>query len=239
MTAANVETINITADDTDTTAHSDTMVLTAANATAVTVAGDASLTLTMTGSTAVTSINASSMTGGLTVTSLNTTSATTITGGAGNDLLTAATGTTADVLVGGAGNDTLTANAGLSTLTGGEGNDTFVIGVASLNSSSYATITDFAAGDSINFTGADSFTQAAVTLADTAVFQDYVNATINTLTTANDLGWFQYSGNTYIVMDVTSDATFDNGTDKIVKLTGLVDLSTASFNDTTDTIQIC
>lgn len=239
ITAANVETINVTATDTDTTAHSDTLVLTAAAATAVTVAGNASLTLTMTGSTAVTSINASSMTGGLTVTSLNTTAATTITGGAGADVLTAATGTTADVLIGGAGNDTLTANAGLSTLTGGTGADTFVITAASLNSSSYATITDFAAGDSIKFTGADSFRAAAITQADTAVFQDYVNAAMNAIG-ADDLAWFQYLGNTYIVMDegTTNSTSFINGEDKIVKLTGLVDLSTASFNDTSDTIQI-
>ncbi|MDD2500260.1 MAG: DUF4214 domain-containing protein [Geobacter sp.] len=240
VTAANVETINVTATDTSTTtANADTLVLTAAAATAVTVAGNASLTLTMTGSTAVTSINASTMTGGLTVTSLNTSAATTITGGAGADSLTAATGTTADVLIGGAGNDTLTINAGLDTLTGGAGNDTFVVATASLNSSSYATITDFAAGDSIKFTGADSFRAAAVTQADTAVFQDYANAAINAIG-ANDVAWFQYAGNTYIVMDAGADtATFTNSQDYVVKLTGLVDLTNASFNDTADTIQIC
>ncbi|MDD3834984.1 MAG: hypothetical protein PHS42_05880 [Sulfurimonas sp.] len=240
VTAANVETINITVTDTDTTAHSDDLILTAANATAVTVAGNASLALVMTGSTAVTSINASTMTGGLTVTSLNTTAATTITGGEGNDVLTAATGTTADILIGGAGNDTLTSNKGMNTLTGGAGNDIFVITAGQLTSSSYATITDFTAGDSIKFAGADSFKAAAITQGDTAVFQDYVNAAVNA-TGANDLSWFQYAGNTYIVMDVaTTDSTsFINGEDAIVKLTGLVDLSTASFNDTSDTIQIC
>lgn len=238
VTAANVETINLTATDTNSTAHVDTLTLTAGAAKTVTVAGNAGLTLTLTGSTAVTTIDAHSMTKGLTVTSLNTTDATTITGGSGNDSLTAATGTTADVLIGGAGNDTLVANAGLDTLTGGDGADTFVIGTASLNSSSYATITDFGVNDLIKFTGASKFTSAKVTQADTAVFQDYANAAINALG-AGEVAWFQYSGNTYIVMDAGADtATFTNGQDFIVKLTGLVDLTNATFNNTSDTIGI-
>lgn len=239
VTAANVETVNLVLNDTDTTAHTDTLTLTAANATKLTVSGNAGATLTLTGSTALTVIDGSGITkGALTVTSLNTTSATTITGGAGNDVLTAATGTTADVLIGGAGSDTLTANAGLSTLTGGADADMFVINTASLNSSSYATITDFGAGDLIKMTGAASFRAAAITQADTAVFQDYANAAINAIG-ANAAAWFQYAGNTYIVMDAGGDtATFTNGQDVVVKLTGLVDLSTASFNSDQATIAL-
>jgi len=216
-------------------------VLTASSATAVTVAGNAGISLTMTGSTKVTSINASAATGAVTVTSLNTTSATTITGGSGNDVLQAATGTTADVLIGGAGEDTLTTNKGLTTLTGGAGNDLFVIGVPSLSSSSYSTISDFVAGDLIKFTGADSFNSVAIVLADTAVFQDYANAAVNAVG-ADDLAWFQYNGNTYIVMDEgttgADSTTFINGEDFIVRLTGLVDLTSASFNNTSDTIAL-
>lgn len=236
---ANVEQVNLTFTDTSTTAvNSDTMTLNAAAATAVTLAGNSNVTLNMGTSTAVTSIDASAATGAITVTSLNTTSATTIKGGSGNDVLTAATGTTADVLLGGAGDDILTANAGLNTLTGGAGNDEFVVGTASLNSSSYATITDFAAGDLIKFTGADSFRAAGITQADTAVFQDYANAAINAVG-ANDMAWFQYSGNTYIVMDAGADtATFTNGQDFVVKLTGLVDLTNASFNADYSTIAL-
>lgn len=239
VTAANVETVNISTVDTQAapqTKNVDSLTLTADKATTVNVSGSADLTLTMTGSTKVTAIDGSAMTGGLTVTSLNTTSATTITGGSGNDSLTAATGTTADVLNGGAGNDTLTANAGLSTLTGGAGADLFVIGVASLNSSSYATITDFQAGDRIQVTGADSFAAARVTQGDTAVFQDYANAAMNAVG-VNDVAWFQYQGNTYIVADMGVDSTtFVNSQDFVVRLTGLVDLTNASFNDTSDTI---
>jgi S-layer protein len=240
LTAANVETINISTVDTETgaspTKNVDSLTLTAGAATSVNLSGSADLTLLLTGSTKVTSINGSAMTGGLTVASLNTTSATTITGGSGKDVLTAATGTTADVLNGGAGDDTLTGNAGLSTLTGGAGNDLFVVNVASLNVNSYTSITDFGAGDLIKFTGADSFQAAKITLGDTAVFQDFANAAINTVG-ANDVAWFQFGGNTYIVMDAGLDTTtFTEGQDFIVRLTGLVDLTGASFNVTSSTV---
>jgi S-layer protein len=247
LTAANVETINLTATDSQLDNDSDgvndaveshSLTLTADKATSVTITGNANMALTLTGSTKVATIDGSAMTGVLNVTSLNTTSATTIKGGSANDVLTAATGTTADVLVGGAGDDTLTANAGLTTLTGGTGNDLFVVGTASLNSSSYATITDFAAGDLIKFTGADSFAASKIVQADTAVFQDYANAAINAIG-ANDVAWFQFGGNTYVVMDAGADTTtFTNSQDFIVKLTGLVDLTNASFNDTHDTIAL-
>lgn len=244
VTAAKVETVNISNVDTNTTAHANTLTLTAADATAVTVggAGKTALTLTMTGSTKVTSIDGSAMTGALTVTSLNTTSATTITGGSAADVLTAATGSTADVLIGGAGNDVLTGNAGLSTLTGGAGNDIFVIQTASTNVNSYATITDASRGDIIRFTetlGTESFRAAKLNLGATAVFQDYANLAIAT-TNQGGIAWFQFGGDTYIVQESGANTanTFTNGTDIIVKLTGLVDLSQASFDSTQIEVRI-
>jgi S-layer protein len=237
VTAAKVETVNISNVDTNTTAHTNTLTLTAADATAVTLggAGKTAVTLTMTGSTKVTSIDGSAMTGALTVTSLNTTSATTITGGSAADVLTAATGSTADVLIGGAGNDVLTGNAGLSTLTGGAGNDIFVIQTASTNVNSYATITDASRGDIIRFTDTaaltETFRAAKLNLGATAVFQDYANLAIAT-TNQGGIAWFQFGGDTYIVQEAGNNTanTFTNGTDFIVKLTGLVDLSQASFD---------
>lgn len=254
LTVAEVETVNLKATDTDTTngINSDSLTLTANKATSVNITGNAHLTLTLTGSTKVTSIDASSgYTGNLTVTSLNATSATTIKGGSGNDVLTAATGTTADKLFGGAGDDVLTANAGLTEMTGGAGRDTFVINTASLNVNSYATILDFTKDDLIKLDvtgGVVGFAASKVTLAPTAVFQDYANAAMNALDTTTAGGslaaWFQYGGDTYIVVDVdngglTSDSTtFVNGEDFIVKIAGLVDLSQASFNDTHGTIAL-
>lgn len=248
LTAANVETVNIGVRDTliqtpiNAAPDTQNLTLVATSATKIVVTGDTALDLTNVGNTKVAEIDGSAMTAALTVTAAGTT-ATTIKGGSGNDVLTAATGTTADVLIGGAGNDTLIANAGLSVLTGGEGNDLFVIGTASANVNSYATITDFGAGDVLQLVGADSFASAAVTLGDTAVFQDYANAAINALG-ANDAGWFQFGGNTYVVVDIATGGTsvdgttFDNGDDFIVKLTGLIDLSQASFNATTGTVAL-
>jgi S-layer protein len=224
VTAAKVETVNITAND----KAAATMTLTAADATTVTVAGAGALTVTPTGSTALTAFDATNSSGGVTYTSLST-KAETITGGSGADVLTAAVGTKAVTIVGGAGNDTITANGGLDTLTGGAGKDTFVITTASANVNSYATIVDAGVGDKIKMTSADSFAAASLSLAETAVFQDYANLAISG-SGLNDVTWFQYGGNTYVVENLSTAASFQNGTDFIVKLTGAIDLSTASFS---------
>lgn len=173
----------------------------------------------------------------------------TFTNGAANTVSSAFTTTTenvtvtavADKLFGGAGNDTLVNNAGLSELTGGEGNDLFVISTAGINVNSYNTIMDFQAGDLLQMSGAVAFKSAKVDLGGTAVFQDLANAAINALG-ANEAGWFQFGTDTYVVMDVATGGssvngtTFQNGDDFIVKITGLVDLSNASFNATQGTI---
>lgn len=145
----------------------------------------------------------------------------------------------ADKLIGGAGNDILIGNAGLSELTGGEGNDLFVIGTAASNVNSYNTVTDFAAGDLLKLVGATGFNSAKIELGDTAVFQDLANKAIRDIG-AGEAAWFQVGGNTYVVMDAGADSTTDfvNDQDFVVKLTGLVDLSNASFNNDYDTIAL-
>lgn len=145
----------------------------------------------------------------------------------------------ADKLFGGNGNDVLVANALLTEMTGGAGNDLFVINTASINVNSYSTIMDFQAGDLIEITGISAFKSGAVALGGTEVFQDKANAAVAALG-LNEAGWFQHDGNTYIVADMGTNGTttFVNGEDFIVKLTGLVDLSNASFNNTHDTIAL-
>jgi S-layer protein len=240
VTAAGIESIAISATDTTKAvvagATADSLTLVATSATSMTVTGNTTLTLDNSGNTKLTSVDASHMTGGLTYTTAGTV-AETVKGGATTNNLKAVTGTTADVLIGGAANDTITANAGLDTLTGNGGNDTFVIGTAGGNVNTYSTITDANAGDVIQFkdSGNETFGATKVTLGDTAVFQDYANAVVqaggNASTNAY-VGWFQFSGNTYVVEslhDGTTTASFVNGTDIIVKLTGIVDLSHASL----------
>jgi len=243
---AGIESVAITATDTNTSlitgggVNTATFIVKDAALKTATVTGSSHLTLTLdAATTALTSLNASTLTGNLTTTT-NGTVAQTVTGGSGADVLTAKG--VNDVLIGGAGNDTLAltgTTANLVTLTGGAGADIFQIGVATVNVNSYATITDLAAGDRIQFSaGAATFASAKVSLGDTAVFQDYANAAI----AATDTGavtWFQIGGNTYVVENVSNNASsFMNGTDIIVRITGAVDLSTASFSASSDTLLI-
>lgn len=145
-----------------------------------------------------------------------------------------------DTLIGGDGADTLTSGAALGTMTGGAGQDLFVVGAASSNVNAYTTITDFTSSDLIKFAGAVAFKSVKVTLGGTAQFTDMANEAINKLA-LNEVGWFQHGTDTYLVMDktdVSSGTTFENGSDFIVKLTGLIDLTNASFNNDYDTIAL-
>lgn len=239
VTAEDVETININADDTTaSTINTHTVAVVADAAKAIVITGDANVTLTAgSGNAALTSIDATALTGKL-VASTTGVLAETIRGGSAADTLTS-TGTS-DVLIGGAGNDTLIVHGNLTTLTGGAGTDTFDIGTATTNVNSYATITDIAAGDIIKFadSGAtETFTASKVVLGDTAVFQDYANAAINA-TNAGAISWFQVGGNTYVVENIADGTSFTNGQDIVVKLTGTVDLTKASFNADSQTLVI-
>jgi S-layer protein len=224
LTAANVETVNITSTDTDKTAHTNKLALTADKATTVTVSGNAGLTLDVSKSTLVTLIDGSASTGGLTVeTTKGSAAATTVKGGSGADNLKA--NVNLDVLEGGAGKDTLTVVDGvnLATLRGGAGQDTYVIGKAS-NSNGYATIDGSAAdlkGDTIKIGAAiTGFSSAKIVLGATAVFQDYANEAAKA-GTAGSVSWFQWAGDTYLVQDnTTASASFSNTADAIVKIVG-------------------
>ena len=184
----------------------------------------------------------------------------TITGSAGADTVTLTTGnnvvnlgnganaftatTGNNTYVGGTGVDTISVGGGLNTITTGTGADVVTLTTASANVNVYSTITDAHAGLSIAFTdlGTETFVSAKATLAPTAVFQDYANAVVAGATQANHaqdgaFGWFQFSGNTFLVQ-VRHDTTgginqaFVNGTDQIVALTGLIDLSTLTGGTT-------
>ena len=144
--------------------------------------------------------------------------------------------------VGGADVDTVTVGSGVNSITTGAGADVITITAAGANVNTYSTILDATAGDKIGFAnlGTETFVSAKISTLDagTAVFQDFANAVVAGATQADHsvngaFGWFQFNGNTYLVEvrhDTTAGAaqTFVNGTDMIVKLTGLVDLSTAT-----------
>lgn len=173
--------------------------------------------------------------------------ATNLSGGAGNDTLTV-TNALNNTIDGGDGNDAITVGNGNNTITAGAGNDTIVLGsgmntvdvgagtdgvtlVVPVNGNAYSTITGLGStGDSLTLVdqGTEVFTAAKVTQAETAAFRDYLDAAAAGDGSLNaNIKWFQYGGNTYVVEDLSAANSFADGVDLVVKLTGLVDLSTA------------
>lgn len=218
LTVANVETINITADDTDLgeddapVQHS--MTLTAAAATTVNISGDAELSLALTDSDKITKIDASGNTGGLTV------DLTSITNEA-NAFVTL-TGSSAD--------DTITMGIG-NVITGGEGKDAFTAtaaGAAPKAAESFSTIMDFGVGDKLVISGMNDLADDKVAVTAEMTFDEAVNKALGA-STDGTAAWFEYQGNTYVVLD-TANATGPEAftqNDYIVKLNGIIDLSDA------------
>lgn len=212
LTVANVETINITADDTDLGEDGPvehTMTLTADAATAVNISGDAELSLTLTGSNKITKIDASSNTGGLTVNLVNINNA-------ANAFVTL-TGSSAD--------DTITMGIG-NVITGGEGKDAFTATQATgVNATvSYSTIMDFEVGDTLTI-GSRASGVKKVVVTEEMTFDQAVNTALAAVST--EVAWFEYQGNTYVVADNDGSGDTFGANDYIVKLNGIVDLSDA------------
>ena len=153
--------------------------------------------------------------------------------GAGANSFTATSGV--NIYVGGAGVDTVTVGGGANSLTTGTGADVIRISLAGPDVNTFTTITDPHAGETIGFPakGAEVFTSAKVTLGGGATFQNYADAVIAAQPDSSvngHLGWFQFGGATYLVESESAvHASFTDGTDYIIKLTGLVDLSTATI----------
>ena len=97
------------------------------------------------------------------------------------------------------------------------------------------------AGDVIQMAGADTFLQTRITLSEGAdgTLQAYADKAIADLD-AGQMGWFVRAGNTYIVMDSGENgSTFDaDSGDMIVMITGVLDLSTSSYNITSNTLEL-
>jgi hypothetical protein len=157
-----------------------------------------------------------------------------ISGVAGNDSINGGAGN--DTIDGGAGNDSLTAGAGTDVLTGGAGVDTFKFTGSDSSLTTIDTITDLVVG-----TGGDSITlvnkgtEVGVTAGLLSATKSDVTIASSLLESINFLSagdgstngivkWFQFSGNTYLMEDLSAASTFVDGTDVLVKITGTVDL---------------
>jgi len=178
LSVADVETIAITTSDTGTVAAGrqyatvDTLDVTAAAATSITVAGNNGLNMGTNTAAKVTSFNASGVAGdnstediaanlAVTYVSGNTTAGAnlTLTGGAGNDTLTGNLNN--DTISGGAGNDTLAGSTGADSIDGGTGTDTYAMTSAQIASAIEGAGTGTSTGIAVNL-GATAITGAAV-----------------------------------------------------------------------------
>lgn len=183
--------------------------------------------LTITGSQAV------SFTSDAAFTHLATINASAATAGVTIDVSAAASTSSAITITGTVKADTFTI-ANNADVSGHGGNDTFVI-TAPTSGQTYSTIEDANTGDVLTFGGSTAFTSAKIALAGTAVFQDFLDAAAAGNATGT-VSWFQFGGNTYVVEDVNAATTFQNGSDIVVKLTGAVDLTHATFAGTSVTL---
>lgn len=208
----------------------------------LTITGSQDLTLTFADTNgtngadggAVKLIDGSAATGDLTIDTTHVTAddkiGLTVKTGSGADSITLAGKATVDA---GAGDDTITSSAQGGTFTGGDGKDTFDVKLAK-GSDNMVTITDFVAGtDKLTFAdqGDETFGEAIVSGAQSLEAALDIAAKGNGLTDGA-LSWFQYGGDTYIVQDLSSENTFQNG-DIVVKLVGehdLSDMTVADFN---------
>lgn len=228
-----------------------TLTLTDSKLKTLTITGDKALKVDFAGVNgtnsatggAVSLIDGSAATGKLNINTTNVTADSaaaglTVKGGSAADTITLAQKATVDA---GAGNDTITTAATGGTLTGGAGNDKFDVALAVATGATEATavlttITDFAAGDSVQLLAGNVLagaTLGAKTALDATVTNIDLALAIASLTnTANEVSWFQYGTNTYVVAN-DAIAGFAAG-DLVVKLTGLVDLTNATLDGATD-----
>jgi|GEM_PF-2782156 len=161
-----------------------------------------------------------------------------LSGGSGNDTLYAGVGN--DTLYGESGNDTLKGGEGSDLLSGGSGRDTFIFELGDSTLTDIDTITDFTfsatVGDILKFAdhGSELIVSAKVSTSGAASLSAALDlAAVGDGSTNAIMRWFTYQNDTYVLEDMSVSATYDSAADIVVKLRGVVDLS--SWN--TDTLQ--
>lgn len=155
----------------------------------------------------------------------------TLSGGSGNDTLFAGIGN--DTLYGESGDDLLSGGADADLLSGGSGRDTFVFELGDSTLTDIDTITDFTfsatSGDMLRLAnlGSESIVAAKVSTSGAASLSAALD-----LASAGDGGtdailrWFTYQNDTYVLEDMSVSVTYDAATDIVIKLRGVIDLST-------------
>lgn len=205
---------NLTVETTGAGDHDNTLAVTDNTLQTLTISGSQKLNLTFTNSKAVNLIDGSAATGNLTIDTRNV---------AADDKLglTVKTGSGDDIII----------LEDKATVTGGDGKDTFNVKGAK-GTDDMVTITDFVAGtDKLAFvnSGNENFAKAEVSDARSLKAALDIAAKGNGDPDNGILSWFQYGGNTYIVQDFSSEATFQDE-DIVVELVGEHDITKADFN---------
>jgi S-layer protein len=239
LNATGIETYTITTHDgrATPTGAMEKIILSDNGVKTINASGNAGLDVTVSSSAVFTTLDASAITlGGLKATLFNAASAVTIKGAATADNAVELSGFVTDLTyTGGAGVDTLTLTGGHNTVTLGGGNDVVNLQTAPASELAPTTITDFARGDSIGFTLAGG-PPAAGALGAAIAWGGSLSTTLDlaaTSTTAAGAAvvhWFTDGANTYVVVDTSNNSTFQTGADYVVKLTGVLDLSTAAMS---------
>lgn len=180
------------------------------------------------------SVDASSMTNGLTFTSgyaddilklgsgINK-----IDVGNGNNNIIAKNGN--DDITVGTGNSIISVGNGIDKLTLGTGNHKINISTSSIDTDSLS-IKGLNQGDILIFNqNVTSFraTEIQITQTQTITLNDYLNASF---ADNSNLSWFRFSGNTYIIQNVSTTNTYELGKDSITKIEGDLNLSSSHYD---------
>lgn len=222
---------NLTVEATGAGEHQNSLNVTDNALQTLTITGSQELKLTFTNTEAkVSLIDGSAATGDLTIDTTNVTAddklGLTVKTGSGADSITLAGKATVDA---GAGDDTITSSAQGGTFTGGDGKDTF--DVSAVTGKDKVTITDFVVGtDTLHFAagnGKQSFTSDFVDVSEATSLSDALDkAAAATGAGSNSvLTWFTFGDKTYIVQDNSNSTSFEEGSDLVVELAGVHDLS--------------
>jgi Ca2+-binding RTX toxin-like protein len=163
---------------------------------------------------------------------VNTAASGVTTGGAGNDtIVVAGAAGSAD---GGLGDDTLVAATTSITLTGGGGKDGFnasaaTAGAGFATAPNVTTITDWLVGDTLTLGGTTALVSGATAVASATTLNQAFDLALKAAAALQNVAvWFVYGGNTYVLLeDAVNGLSAD---DVIVKLNGVVDLSTATVS---------
>ncbi|QQF51337.1 DUF4214 domain-containing protein [Campylobacter fetus subsp. venerealis] len=219
----NIESVNITSVAKDNTTANTLWIDTSSDGTKgankIVISGDGDITVAAstvaTGLKSIKDLDASALTGKLTFDA------------SVNKLASGA------AIKGGSGDDSITVGYDTQVVTLGAGNDTVKLTIGTADKTQYTTITDFSKGDKIDASLVKANGQTAATnninkiaaLTSTSTFDDYLKKALEGDGSTNaKASYFQFNGDTYVVIDTANAAVNDSlltkDTDGLIKLAG-------------------